>query len=242
MEVDNRNGPMKVKWNWTGILFLAFFGLSCERIGNIEKKIHSDAKYENAALSLARANRELDLEISRLKFEINSLKTKNEYLSSQLKDQAPYAERVIASIAPLDPLKKAPSLLGSYKWTPEKMLAVAEEEFNNKNYDKAAQFFYRFSELFPSDERINDLFFFQAGIASSESKHHRDRALDFLRNIIENYPKSEFYRGAKLWTALIRLENGDQQHFAKTLEEFRKKYRNTPEWKILSQHYEKYVL
>jgi len=41
--------------------------------------------------------------------------------------------------------------------------------------------------------------------------------------------------------ALTYLQLGDDQKFFTTVEEFRKKYRNTEEWKVLSPHYEKIV-
>ena len=40
---------------------------------------------------------------------------------------------------------------------------------------------------------------------------------------------------------MTHLKLGDEQAFFNTAEEFRKKYRNTPEWNILSGHYEKIV-
>ena len=53
------------------------------------------------------------------------------------------------------------------------------------------------------------------------------------------YPTSSYYRSAKLWVALTHMKLGDKQKFFATVEEFRKKYRNTNEWKILSAYYEK---
>ena len=55
---------------------------------------------------------------------------------------------------------------------------------------------------------------------------------------MKNHPKSDFYRGAKLWLALAQYNNGDHKKFLVTVEEFRLKYRNTEEWKILSRYYE----
>lgn len=59
-----------------------------------------------------------------------------------------------------------------------------------------------------------------------------------LSSLVKTYPRSQFYRGAKLWLALTQYNMGDQQKFLKTVEEFRLKYRNTDEWKILSKYYE----
>jgi len=43
---------------------------------------------------------------------------------------------------------------------------------------------------------------------------------------------------AKLWLALAQYNQGEHQKFLATVEEFRLKYRNTEEWKILSRYYE----
>jgi len=55
---------------------------------------------------------------------------------------------------------------------------------------------------------------------------------------VSKYPKSNFYRGAKLWMAMSEYNTGNHRKFASTVEEFRTKYRNTEEWKILSKYYE----
>ena len=60
-----------------------------------------------------------------------------------------------------------------------------------------------------------------------------------LARLIEKYPSSHYYRGAKLWRAINLYEDGDKDELYKTIEEFKMKYRNTPEWKILSRYYEK---
>jgi outer membrane protein assembly factor BamD (BamD/ComL family) len=56
---------------------------------------------------------------------------------------------------------------------------------------------------------------------------------------MKQYPTSQYYRSAKLWVALTNLKLGEKKKFFATVEEFRKKYRNTNEWKILSNYYEK---
>ena len=224
------------------LLFLLL--ISCDKIRNIEQKYSSINRYERAVLSLAKNNRELKAKISRLSFEVNSLKSKNDNLSFRLKGhgRSSYGSvnRSIASI----PSANENDLVNFrlYNWSPEQMLAMGEEAFKKREYKKAAQFFHQFSVNFPKNKRINDVFLFQAGVSSFEAGGRQDLALDFLRKIITHYPESEFYRGAKLWTAFIHLKNGNRPQFFKILEEFRKKYRNTQEWGLLSQHYEKYIL
>ena len=222
-----------------------FISSSCDSIQNIEQKSYAINKYEQASLALARENRELRAEISQLKFEINSLNSKKDQLALQLKDSRDSSRkkgrgRSIASITPTS--KNDLVKFELYNWGADQMLAMGQEAFKKKKHEEAAQFFHRFSVKFPGDERINDLFLFQAGVASFESGKHQDWAIKFLTKVINDYPKSEFHRGAKLWMALIHLKGGDKEKFFEIVEEFRKKYKNTPEWKILGRHYEKYVL
>ena len=227
------------------LLFLLL--LSCDKIRNIEQNAYKINKYEQAALALAKKNRELKAKASRLAFEVNSLKSKNDNLAFRLKKKGSHQRpvgRSIASISSIPVPTNENDLVKFeiYRWSPEQMFATAEDAFKKRNYEKAAQFFHQFFIRFPTDERINDVFFFQAGVASFEAGGRQGLALDFLGRIIANYPRSEFYRGAKLWTALIYLKNGNRSQFVEVLEEFRKKYRNTEEWNILSHHYEKYIL
>lgn len=225
-------------------------GLSsgCDLAEQIEKKAAMVNQYENIALTLAKENRGLKVEINRLQFQIQQLKSKNNYQKIQLDEKAGdlasgkshSTTRVPASVAP------APSgndlvKFDVYKWTPSQVITMAEKEFSENNFEKSAQFFQTFSTNFPTHKRINDQFLFQAGVASFESGKHHDWTLMHLEKLVKNYPTSKFYRGAKLWIGLTYLKQGEQDKFFMTVEEFRKKYRNTNEWKILSSHYEKIV-
>lgn len=210
-------------------------------MNDFEKKAAKINKYEQVSYALAKENRELKVEISKLKYEIESLKSKNQFLGLQLEQKGSEGkgreDRKIAS---------TPAITGTdlvqfdtYKWTPSQLLAIAEKEFAQKNYDKSSQFFKAFDDHYASDKRIDDQFLFRAGMAAFESKKHLDWSLAYFGRLIEQHPNSQFYRGAKLWSAMTYLEMGDQDRFFQTVEEFRKKYRNTEEWKILSHHYEK---
>lgn len=42
--------------------------------------------------------------------------------------------------------------------------------------------------------------------------------------------------------SLASFQQGDFKDFTETVEEFRKKYRNTKEWEIIRKHYEKIVV
>lgn len=230
-------------------ILLALFSLSsCEYWEGLEAKATKINRYENVSLHLARENRDLKAEISRLRSDIQTLRSEKNYLQIKLDKyedkQASRLEgkhnRTIASVAPVDP-KKDLVKYEVYKWTPSQVLAMAEKEFENKNFEKSAQFFMTFKEKFPQHEKIDDHFLFQAGVASFEAGKYPKWTIEHLEKLVQAYPTSQYYRGAKLWMALTYLQLGDEQKFFNTVEEFRKKYRNTEEWKVLSPHYEKIV-
>ncbi|ATH08617.1 hypothetical protein BIY24_11875 [Halobacteriovorax marinus] len=213
---------------------------SCGFMNHIEERSAQINHQEDTILQLSKEKRELKYEISKLKTEIAALETKNQYLSVQLKESmGEKPARKIASVAPVydtgDMVK-----FDVYKWTPEQMLAVAKKEFSLKNFEKSAQFFDTYKHQFPT-KKMDDQFLFQAGVAAFESGNHYDWAITNFEKLVEAYPTSEFYRGSKLWMALANLKIGNEDKFFSAAEEFRKKYRNTPEWKILSSHYEKIV-
>jgi outer membrane protein assembly factor BamD (BamD/ComL family) len=86
---------------------------------------------------------------------------------------------------------------------------------------------------------LSDEFYFKAGISAFESGSHHDWTITHFDNLMSKYPTSQYFRSAKLWIALTHMKMGNKKKFFATVEEFRKKYRNTPEWKILSSYYEK---
>ena len=226
---------------------------SCEPIERFEAKAEKINHYERVSLHLSKENRELKSEMSRLQDQIQGLKSEKNFLQIKLDkyegDRPSLASvrsgsaRSIASVGPklTMPPSKDMVKFDIYKWTPSQVLAMAEKEFEAKNYEKSAQFFTTFANQFPGHERINDAFLFQAGVAAYESGKHKDWVLTHLEKLVESYPTSKYYRGAKLWMALTYLDEGKDAEFFNTVEEFRKKYRNTQEWKVLSPHYEKIV-
>lgn len=217
---------------------------SCDVVERFEAKVQKVSQYEKVALRLSKENRKLKQEVGNLHYEISKLKSEKEYLKIQLKkhqNKGKPAQRTIASVAPAVSPENDKVKFEVFKWTPEQILSVAEKEFSQKNYEKSAQFFHSFYTKYPKNEKINDEFLFQAGVASFESGNHHDWTIEYFDRLISEYPTSKFYRGAKLWAALTHLKKGHRGKFFATVEEFRKKYRNTEEWKVLSQHYEKIV-
>jgi TolA-binding protein len=208
---------------------------------NIEMKAERANHYQGAAMNLAYENRKLKNEIGRLEYKIESLQAKNKYLQIQVDTMNTDKGRDVAAVVALLPEEQDLVKFETYHWKADQMIAVAKKEFEKKNYELSSQYFSSFIHHYPTHEKIDDALLFQAGISAYESGKHYDWALKHLGNIVHNYPTSKFYRGAKLWMALIYLKDGQEQKFLTTVEEFRKKYRNTDEWKILSSNYEKII-
>ena len=229
---------MKIFFVFSLLAFSYVFSLW--KWGGMDKTVM--AKWENQlqmekkALALAQDNRLLTMKISDLEFKISELETKNRFFVSQVKTKTTGAERKIASI----PQTNTNDLVNFeiYKWTPEKLLAIGEKEFHFKNYEKSAQFYHELLNRFPKHELVSDRVLFGAGVAAFETGKRYELTEKYLDRLVKNYPKSDFYRGAKLWLALAQYNQGEHQKFLKTVEEFRLKYRNTDEWKILSRYYE----
>lgn len=206
------------------------------KFGGMEQSVmakwqrHTEA--EKTSLALARENRHLQAQISDLRYQVSQLEAKSKFIASQ----KPGVKREIASV----PRMNANDLVSYdvYKWSPDKLLAIGEKELHFKNYEKSAQFYNELLERFPDHQIVDDRALFGAGVAAFETGKRYDWSEKHLSRLVKNHPDSRFYRGAKLWLALAQYEQGEHQKFLATVEEFRLKYRNTDEWKILSRYYE----
>lgn len=232
---------MKIFFVFTILAFTYVFSLW--KFGGLNTavmtKIEEQYQYEQKALGLARENRLLKARISGLQYEVSQLEAKNRYFASQGKSKATTpaaAARTIASIA--QPNLEDLVNYEIYKWTPEKLLAIGEKELHFKNYEKSAQFYHELISRFPKHQIVSDRVLFGAGVAAFETGSRFDWSEKHLARLVKEHPKSQFYRGAKLWLALAQYNQGEHQKFLATVEEFRLKYRNTEEWKILSRYYE----
>lgn len=147
--------------------------------------------------------------------------------------------RAVASVKPGSfDVKKDLVEWKTYKWSADDMVKIADKEFKAKSFEKAAQFYTSLLNYYPDYKHLNDEFYFKAGISAYESGEHHEWTLKHFEALMQKYPTSQYYRSAKLWVALTHMKMGDKAKFFATVEEFRKKYRNTNEWKILSSYYE----
>ena len=240
-------------------ILLSFLALpfisSCgfeKEIAKIEHKAILINKYEIVALKLAKQNRELHSEVRRLEFEIQKLKQTSRFNTltateghekshndSQVESKVS-ASRAIASVNPVEfKVKKDLVEFKTYKWSAADMLKIADKEFKDKKFEKAAQYYTSLINYYPNFKQLDDEFYFKAGISAYESGEHHDWTLKHFSVLMDKWPTSQYFRSAKLWVGLTHMKMGDKKKFFATVEEFRKKYRNTSEWSILSSYYEK---
>lgn len=212
---------------------LVFFSLVLMSCGPAE---HAGkvAGYKKASIFLARENRMLQEEITSLKFKINELKNKNEFLTLSNENKL---SRSIASVIPVNPDNDLVEF-HVYRWSAEQLLMTGKKSFHEKNFEKAAQYLKTLVFQFPRHQIITDEVYYKLGISSYESGAHLDWSENSFNKIIDNYPNSKFFRSSKLWRGLLSLKKGNKKNFFLTVEEFRKKYRNTEEWKLISRHYD----
>lgn len=217
--------------------FLLFF-TSCNYFENFEKKAKTVNNYHKTALILAKENRELKFQNNNLKTRIKALEAEKNFLEIKLEKKG--IKRNLASVKKRVKFKKDYVKQSVYKWKPGVLRAVAQDNFKKKNFIKSSQYFTTLITEYPNYELINDKLLFQAGIAAYESKKYYNWSLVHLKKLVKKYPESPYFRGAKVWIALSHLKLGEQNKFYKIVEEFRLKYRNTQEWKIISTHYEEF--
>jgi len=195
-------------------------------------RIKETNQFEKVALNLAKKNRLLKLKINDLENENNQLKLKNKYASISGKIGA---HRKISSLDENRDLVR----FKDYRWTAEELLFVAEIEFERRDFEKASQFLHALITYYPKFPRLNDKVIYYAAFSSYESGKHYDWAQKFFEKLISEYPESPYYLSSKLWWALTLYKIGKKKKFRSKLEEFKELYKNTPEWKVLSKHYEK---
>lgn len=232
---------MKRLTHFTLLLLLGASLLGCDLLQTVEQKASTLNQMEEQIIALKMQAVEREKEMTALKAENRQLENQNKRMTVQLQSQN--KGREIASIRTMLPVGDEDMVkFEIYQWTPEQILGTAQAEFQKKNFKKSAQYFQALSFHYPDHPMVKkDEFRFHAGVAAYEAGDYHAWTMDHLSHLVKDHPTSKYYRGAKLWMGLTHLQMGDHDKFFATVEEFRKKYRNTPEWSILSAHYEKIV-
>ena len=225
------------------ILILPLLG-SCQYMDDVEGKAKKIVLYEKAALNLSKENRALQAKVSDLEFKIRELEGKNSFLEIKLSSLSPEGERHPSSVDSKAVVADVDNDLvkdSVFNWDPAQLLSVAETEMKKKNYEKSAQFYRTLVQKYPTAKSVDDQVLLQAAISAFNTTKHYPWTQEYLDHLLSTYPTSPFYRAAKLYKGLTFQKTGNEAEFYKIVEEFRLKYRNTPEWKIVSAHYEEFL-
>lgn len=227
-----------------GLLALTPVFTSCDLAGRVESVAAHYNQLEDEVIALRHQNIEQKATINQLRSELVKMQNDNKLLEMQIaKTQTSSKGRAIASIAPELPVGEEDYVkFHVYHWKVEQLHAMAMDEFKKKNYNKAAQYYRAMSLHYPQSPLTKtDEYLFEAGIAAFEAAKYPEWVEANLNQILNEHPTSKYYRGAKVWLGLNHLRAGRSDKFLEMAEEFRKKYRNTPEWALLSVHYEKII-
>jgi TolA-binding protein len=202
----------------------------------LNKIARNSQEHELRSYKLLSENQQLKQKLRELEYKIQDLQTKSSFLEIKMNQE----NRSVASIPKIDSTKDLVSY-DVYKWGEDRLLAIGVREFLSEDYEKSAQYLNELLNRYGNSKLIDDKVLYQAGIAAYKTAHHYDWAAKHLQRLVSEHPKSPYYRSAKLWLGLANLYQGDKEHFFETVEEFRVKYRNTDEWKILSRYYEEFA-
>ncbi|MAW07740.1 MAG: hypothetical protein CME61_05600 [Halobacteriovoraceae bacterium] len=211
------------------LLFVVGVGV----LGSFIQRAEKINNYERVSYDLLLENKKLKKQIDDFYFELKKIKNENGILSLKLEDKI---LRRPASVEPVDP-KNDLVELKTYRWDFHQLLISAREYFSKKDYVRSAQYFQTIIKAFPQHAELDDEIIYSAGVAAYESKKYDDWARNSFRKIVTEYATSEHYRSSKLWLGLLDLRTGQKKKFFNVVEEFRKKYRNTKEWNLISGHY-----
>ena len=116
----------------------------------------------------------------------------------------------------------------TFQWGAEQLITMGRDELAKKNYVRSAQLFQTLFKEFPQHPVIDDTFYFQLGISSYESKVYNEWGKSAFNKIVEIYPSSEYFRGAKLWLGLLSLREGRKKDFSTQLRSLEKNTETPP--------------
>ena len=202
--------------------------------------VRKQKEYKDAAIALAQRNRELRIKNNKMMFEIQELQAKLAFAQKQTMSNKKWREQSnIQARRPAGLFSKPAS--AQQNWRENQDFLLAENEFKRKNYSKAFEYFQSYAKKYPKNNRIDDWFLFRTGLAGFESRQYNQAAW-YFQQLVDIHPKSKLYRSSKLWVGLSHLKMGNKEKFVQTVKEFKNKYQNTPEWKVLKEHYENIIL
>jgi tetratricopeptide (TPR) repeat protein len=128
-----------------------------------------------------------------------------------------------------------------YQWSQSKLLALSEREYKLKNYEAAAQYAMTLVNIDPNDNQMDENFYYRLGVSCIESKSYLNEGIVALSDLVNKFPDSALVVQAKLWRGLAYHRLNNKTEFLAMMEEFKTKYRNTKEWTVLKNIYDRSI-
>lgn len=126
-----------------------------------------------------------------------------------------------------------------YSLEDSQLKQIAFKYYHKKEYFLASQYFDVLLKEYPESSVIDDQTYYFAGLAYYRSSQELEQSRECFKKVVEEFPNSEFRLQAKIWIGIAYLQIGKEDKFIEVVQEFKEKYRNTEEWKMLSQYYGK---
>lgn len=126
-----------------------------------------------------------------------------------------------------------------YQWSEIKLHSLFQREYTLKNFMAASQYGLTFLNNHLNSNLVNDYFLFLVGISCVQSGYYLHQSVQVFAILLEKFPNSAYIVKTKLWRGLAYYQLKDQRSFNDMIEEFKEKYRNTKEWDILKNIYER---
>jgi TolA-binding protein len=194
---------------------------------------YAEVKFEKKYLILEKKFKELEFKYTRLTQSEHSARSEtsvadNSHGKSKLFNYTEYPEEDVV-------------VFDVYQWSADKLHSITLKEYQNKNYVKAAQYGMTLLNEYSRDALVTDSFYLMVGMSALESKVYLPESAHIFSTMVDLYPRSSKLVKAKLWLSIAYYRSGRKDHFNELMDEFNAKYRNTQEWNIVQNLFERSI-
>lgn len=221
----------------TAVVYYCFFGshhyFKLPSVGDLK------SQYE--IKQIESENIKLKSQVQKLEFTLARIQESSKNMSDMDRSIASVKTKKNFELFPHD--RKVEDLVKQdvYHWSSGKLLALSEKEFNLKNYLAAAQYGMTLLNLNEEQSIMDENFYYRLGVSCVESNLYLAEGVQVLNDLIAKYPESPLIIQAKLWRGLAFHRLNNNTEFLAMIEEFKTKYRNTKEWTVLKNIYERSI-
>lgn len=218
----------------TAVIYYAFFGNSSQfkfpTVADVKTQ-YEVTKIQNENLQLKLKLRKAEFTLARIQ-EASSVTKVERHIAS-----TPNVFEIFPQGKSIEDYVKQ----DIYHWSAIKLTALAEREYKLKNYTASAQYGMTLVNLDSNDDQLDENFYYRLGVSCIESKYYLQEGVNALSDLVKKFPESTLVVQAKLWRGLAFHRLNNQTEFLAMLEEFKTKYRNTNEWSVLKNIYDRSI-